>query len=108
MSKRRFTLGDVAKVIEARIAEILLFHDVPKEEFQRLIHEIYDALEALPAPEEKSFERKVWAIKLLRGRYANDERGILTFLSKREATTYKLSPAKVIPVTVTYRKGHHD
>jgi len=52
MSKRRFTMSEVASVIESRIAITLLSSDVPREEFQRLVHEIYDALEALPVPKE--------------------------------------------------------
>lgn len=104
MSERRWTLEEIDEAFHAALRK----HgtDGARSQYANsLFGYIAEHLEALPAPEE--LMQEVWAIKLLSDRYANDERGILTFLSKTQATTYKLSSAKVIPVTLIMYEGHH-
>ena len=119
MSERRHTTEEVM----IQVSRILMDRDAYAE-FKRMTEEYGDTLratafmdslkvrlEALPAPEEESFERKVWMLDdwqedctdiSFPARWKTPEEG------QKFVDSWLNGARKVVPVTICVRKGHHD
>lgn len=104
MSERRFTMKQINEAAERAVAGVsAVLGDDPKfvNMVRNVTHMLKKTLDALPTPEEESFERKVWCNKDVKE------------ISHSGASWYfspegKAHAAYPHALTVTYRDGHHD